>query len=177
MKRRLGLVCLVIALALSMTGCMETEEVKEKRVTKEVTSKLTSNQPTPTDIDFSLERYNLIKRAYWVNGMVEKAKQVECPVTKPLGYIVLIDYGNVVQSYCVDGKVSSLNSYLSPDSERYATSSYADWLADVDGSYGENDGGIFFFDIEGEYHEWNGTYLYSSKPFHLNAEPLVSPED
>ena len=59
MKRRLGLVCLIIVLALSMTGCVESEETKEKRVTKEVAAKLTTNQPTPTDIDFSLERYNL----------------------------------------------------------------------------------------------------------------------
>lgn len=36
--------------------------------TKQVTKDLQNNQPTPTDIDYSLERYNLIRRAYWVNG-------------------------------------------------------------------------------------------------------------
>lgn len=47
--------------------------------------------------------------------------------------------------FVVDGKVSSLNSFLTPDSKYYGYDSYENiWLPDVDGSYGENDSGIFF---------------------------------
>ena len=64
----LGLViCLVMA---CFTGCEYTESAstEDKASTIEVGNRLSKNQPTPTDIDYSLERYNLIKRTYWVNG-------------------------------------------------------------------------------------------------------------
>lgn len=178
---------LVLALCLTMaclTGCEidDTASEKDIEMTQQVTNQLVSNQPTPTDIDYSLERYNLIKRAYWVNGQREKANTLPCEIEKPLGYIVLFtESGSIIGTFVVDGKVSSLNSYLTPDSEFYekntsyrsmedtTTSSAYDhsnkWLADVDGSYGENDKGIFFFTTDGKYIEWTGTYLYSDIPF------------
>ena len=83
----------------------------------------------------------------------------------------------VVDTYVVDGKVSSLNSYLTPDSEYYSTSSSLNrWLPDIDGSYGENDGGIFFFTPDGHYKEWNGTYIYSDTPMHVD-DPILKVED
>lgn len=174
--------CLMIA---CFTGCGEYEKSstqEDAKKTIEIADELAKNQPTPTDIDYSLERYNLIKRAYWVNGQREKANILLCEIEKPLGYIVLFtESGSVVGSFVVDGKVSSLNSYLSPDSEFYekdldyrssetyntrAVYDYSNkWLADVDGSYGENDNGIFFFTPDGKYIEWTGTYLYSDIPF------------
>lgn len=135
---------------------------------------LQSNQPTPTDISYSLERYNLIRRAYWVNGQREKANALPCEVEKPFGYIVLFTGNTVVGNFVVDGKVSSLNSFLTPDSSYYS-SGYTErinWLADCDGSYGENDSGIFFFTTDGKYIEWTGTYLYSDIPFIVD-EPIV----
>lgn len=140
--------------------------------------RLAANQPTPSDIDYSLERYNLIKRAYCVNGQREKANTLICAVDKPLGYIVLFtDSGAVVGSFIVDGKVSSLNSYLTPDSEYYewSSGSYSaknKWLPDVDGTYGSNDNGVFFFTSDGKYVEWTGTYLYSDIPFVVD-DPVV----
>ena len=78
----------------------------------------------------------------------------------------------------MDGKVSSLNSFLTPDSEYYEEgggewSFENKWLADVDGSYGENDNGIFFFTPDGKYVEWSGIYLYSDIPFEVEA-PVVN---
>ena len=95
---------------------------------------LAENQPTPNDIDYSLERYNLIRRTYWVNGQREKAVNLPCPVIKPFGYIVLFtENGGIVGTFVVDGKVSSLNSFLTPDSEYYSSgSTHNDWLPDVD---------------------------------------------
>lgn len=141
-----------------------------------VADRLSSNQPTPKDIEYSLERYNLIRRTYWVNGQREKANTLVCEIEKPLGYIVLFAGNAVVGRFVVDGKVSSLNSYLTPDSEYYERtfSSYGTnkWLADVDGSYGENDNGIFFFTPDGKYVEWTGEYLYSDIPFEIES-PVI----
>lgn len=190
------LVILILAgIAAMFTGCTyETTTQGSKQDvanTKEAANTLQANQPTPTDINYSLERYNLIRRAYWVNGQREKANTLPCEVQKPLGYIVLFSGTTVVGNFVVDGKVSSLNSYLTPDSEYYErdmdisngntnenlVDRYSNkWLADVDGSYGENDNGIFFFTPDGKYIEWTGTYLYSDIPFKVD-DPVVTIAD
>lgn len=160
----------VIMLALALCACEESGQYKDTVSTLTTASNLQNAQPTPNDLDYSLERYNLIRRAYWVNGQREKANMLVCSVDKPLGYIVLFAGNTTVGRFVVDGKVSSLNSFLTPDS------TYVDsgrWIADVDGSYGENDNGIFFFTPDGKYVEWNGEYLYSDIPFEIDS-PVVT---
>ena len=83
--------------------------------------------------------------------------------------------GICIGTFVVDGKVTSLNSYLTPDSEYYELNGSAHnnrWLADVDGSYGSNDTGIFFFTPDGKYVEWTGEYLYSDIPFDISETLL-----
>ena len=192
MKKIIVTIMVMVLMITVFSGCgVEYEDSGSKEDAKntiETASNLQENQPTPTDLDYSLERYNLIRRAYWVNGQREKAASVICQVEKPLGYIVLFtDNGSTVGRFVVDGKVSSLNSYLTPDSEYYekdmdwsngdstirAVDRYSNkWLADVDGSYGSNDSGIFFFTPDGKYVEWTGTYLYSDIPFEID-DPVV----
>ena len=182
MKKILVFVMVIMMMATCLTACTKNttsgarQDVLDQ---KEASDKLQSNQQTPTDIDYSLERYNLIRRTYWVNGQREKANTLPCEIEKPLGYIVLFtESGAVVGSFIVDGKVSSLNSFLTPDSEYYevvtgaTNTKYNNWLADVDGSYGENDNGIFFFTPDGKYIEWTGTYLYSDIPMVVD-DPVI----
>ena len=173
-KRVAALACAGV-LCLSLTACGEMNgQDQEIHNTYEAGNTLMKNQPTPTDLEYSLERYNLIRRAYWVNGQREKAMNLPCEVNKPLAYIVLFtESGSVVGRFTVDGKISSLNSFLSPDSENYEAPNYNEWLPDVDGSFGENDGGIFFFTTDGKYMEWNATYLYSDIPFEITTPTLV----
>lgn len=184
MKKTVRVVSLLVGVVLALlalTGCSNIPTAKGTKADVQaqitVANVLTGNQPTPTDINYSLERYNLIRRAYWVNGQREKANALACAVEKPLGYIVLFAGNTVVGNFIVDGKVTSLNSFLSPDSEYYEYSygehrTYNKWLADVDGSYGENDDGIFFFTPDGKYIEWTGEYLYSDIPFIVDS-PVV----
>lgn len=179
MKKLIALTLSLILICAIFVGCEENYSFADSERTLVIAEKLQDSQPTPTDINYSLERYNLIRRAYWVNGQREKANALPCSIEKPLGYIVLItESGAILGSFVVDGKVSSLNSYLTPDSEYYeiATGStvtyYNDWLADVDGSYGTNDNGIFFFTPDGKYIEWTGTYLYSDIPFVVDT-PII----
>jgi len=173
MKKILSVILMVVILigvCISLTACDEpsapTGSYADRQNTKAVADSLSQSQPTPTDINFSLER--------------EKAASVICRVDRPLGYIVLFtESGSVVNRFVVDGKVSSLNSYLTADSDYYeiatgSSSTYRNnWLADVDGSYGENDSGIFFFTPDGKYIEWTGTYLYSDIPFEVD-NPVVT---
>jgi len=187
MKR---IVILLLAVATMVaTGCAElanTTSVQgsqnDTKTTIAIADELQARQATPDDFDYSLERYNLIRRAYWVNGQRDRARIYPSPIADmPLGYVVLFTgSGAVVGRFVVEGKVTSLNSYLTPDSEYYElipngnmmSRNYNKWLADVDGSYGENDSGIFFFTPDGKYVEWTGTYLYSDIPFEI-SDPIV----
>lgn len=180
------LLCMFLCavMMVSMTACGEydstTSGTKHDIASqKEVAGALANSQQTPTDISYSLERYNLIRRTYWVNGQREKANTLPCEVVKPLSYIVLFSGNTLVGSFVVDGKVSSLNSFLTPSSvdSTYGSSSggyttVTTEMADVDGSYGENDSGIFFFTPDGNYFEWTGDYLYSDVPFTIE-DPVV----
>ncbi len=184
----IAVIVIMIAAIFVMTGCdiSDWESTDTAGGTKadsqaqaRVADTLASNQKTPTDISYSLERYNLIRRAYWVNGQREKANALICEVEKPLGYIVLFNGNTTVGRFVVDGKVSSLNSFLTPSNvdSTYGTSSggyttITTETADVDGSYGENDSGIFFFTPNGNYIEWTGEYLYSDIPFEVDS-PVV----
>ena len=172
---------LIFTFIVSMfAGCSEVTATEQNKIdTEKAAEILLSNQVTPTDIEYSLERFNLTKRAYWVNGMYEKANAVPCPVERPIGYIACLSAsGAVVYTGTVDGKVSSLNSYLSPDSEYYErnNSSYNnEWLADVDGSYGTNVDGVFWFTVDGHYKEWTGDYLYGDEPYEFE-DPVLRTE-
>lgn len=184
MKKIISMVLVCILALCVLTGCDDVSEKPTSDVKKQqtISRNLEQSQPTPMDIDYSLERYNLIRRAYWVNGQREKALALPCPVEKPLGYVVLMLEGvGVVGNYVIDGKVSSLNSFLTPDSEYYeqeywnsgsSANGANNWLADVDGSYGENDNGIFFFTTDGKYIEWTGTYIYSDIPYIVD-DPIL----
>ena len=168
MKKVVSMLLMMFFAIFLLTGCDDTDISRQK----DIATKLENSQQTPTDIDYSLERYNLIRRAYWVNGQREKALALPCSIEKPLGYIILItDNGAILGNFVVDGKVSSLNSFLTPDTT-YPNSTASSWLADVDGSYGENDTGIFFFTPDGKYIEWTGTYLYSDIPFEVEQPVL-----
>lgn len=190
-KSFVAILCLMAMVMILFTACdvsttsTSAGSITDKQNTISNANKLQTNQPTPTDIEYSLERYNLIRRAYWVNGQRDKAANLPCEIVKPLGYVVLMtESGAVLGCFTVDGKVSSLNSYLTPDSEYYEQRVYGScssqdenkWLADVDGSYGTNDNGIFFFTADGNYMEWNSKYLYSDIPFQIDA-PILRVED
>ena len=78
--KKFSAMILAMLMVLSLCGCEMSEAEKAQQKIKEDNQKtqiaagtLQDNQPTPTDIDYSLERYNLIRRAYWVNGQREKA--------------------------------------------------------------------------------------------------------
>ena len=165
MKNRIKMVAIILALVLlvaTISGCQLSGSAADRAKMLNVANALQEKQPTPSDIEYSLQRYNLIRRAYWVNGMREKARMLPCEVEKPLGYIYFFLEGvGCVAHYTVDGQITSLQTYLTPDSEYYTSSGLSRWLADVDGTYGQNQDGIFFFTVDGNYVEWNGLYHYS----------------
>ena len=176
----------IFAIVITVVGCEHTNsEDNNTKTAMQSSSSIINNQPAPTDLEYSLERYNVIKRSYWVNGQREKAMSLTCAIEKPLGYIVLFsDNGAIVGRFVVDGKVSSLNSYLFPaqypSRVYFTTVDHYDGLveiAGIDGCYGSNVSGIFFFTTDGKYIEWTGKYLYSDIPFEVDSPVLKAGGD
>ena len=106
MKKIVIVVLIFTILIASLTACeaIPTGSGQDIMSTQEVANNLAISQPTPTDINFSLERYNLMRRAYWVNGQREKANSIICEVPKPFGYIILFAGNAPVSRFIVDGK-------------------------------------------------------------------------
>lgn len=96
-----------------------------------------------------------------------------------IGYVALIGpQGQLVAYYTVKGKVSSLNSYLTTTMSihcKYSNGASCVTVdsPDLDGSYGKNPEGIFFFTTAGVMVEWSGAYLSSDQPLSYAQAPLL----
>ena len=171
MKKRIIVISLAI-LAIPIffgSSCTQREQgtqQEEGQKQEEIQKTLTEGTPLP-QIEKSLERENLKARAERLN----KSNQIF--------YVYLMSYGKVVAYYTTKGKVSSLNSYLTPMEQvvdhngnlcnRYDRDCLVVEAPDVDGSYGENVDGVFFFTTEGAYVEWLGEYLMSDQPLKIST--------
>lgn len=150
-------------------------EENASAVSNEITKDIAKAIPVP-QLTTSSERKNVAKRAEMFNN------------EEKISYIYLVSYGKVMSFFTVQGKVSSLRSYMTPTEQlvdRYGTpctyENGDDWCSstgtytlsapDIDGTYGENVEGIFFFTTEGAYVEWNGEYMMSDQPLKLTTQP------
>lgn len=132
----------------------------------------------PFQMDNSLERENLIRRYQYLNDR------------NNVHHVYLMsENGQVVSYYTAQGKVSSVNSKLTNDQQIVASNQCLETENDgsddaancyfsvespqMDGSYGENGDGIFFFTTDGHYVEWNGIYLVSEEPKNIQTEVML----
>jgi hypothetical protein len=104
-----------------------------------------------------------------------------------VGYIYLLSSnGQLVREGQVAGKVTSLNTFITPMEEirkiengyYYGESKYPATYGivqapDLDGTYGENVSGVFWFTPDGVYQEWIGPYLFSSERMTFTSEPVL----
>jgi len=142
----------------------------EAKQTEIIQQDLMIANPIPK-ITKSLERENLIRRLNLLND------------NSKIFYVYLVSYGKVMAFYTAKGKVSSVNSKLttqeqivfSKDCDR---KTYREGVSgcfitvespDLDGSYGTNGDGIFFFTTENIYVEWAGEYMVSDQPLKLST--------
>lgn len=147
-----------------------TDKTKNEITTAaQVQKDLVQSVPIPK-ITSSSERANVAKRAEIFN------------TEGKISYIYLVNYGKVMAFFTVEGKVSSLQSYMTPEqrlvrgngekcSEYSLTNCFVVDAPDIDGTYGANVEGIFFFTTEDAYVEWKGDYMMSDQPLKLTTQP------
>jgi hypothetical protein len=155
----------LVVLSLTAGGCSESPEATKAEMDYNAQNqeRLVKAVPPPVLTD-SQERRNLVKRyATWNNP-------------NKLSWIVLISYGKVMATYTVKGKVSYVSSQLTCPQQIVwynSSQSHAVESPEPDGSYGQNGDAIFFFSVDGAYHEYKGEYLVSDQPFQLQTPPQI----
>ena len=163
--KNIKFVLLTLIGTMVLVGCDLPKSAHEQAndQNEEAARSLVQNDTLPK-ITRSLERENIKRRVEFINQ------------PDRVGYLyVLSEQGQLIQEVQVNGKISSLNSFLTPMEEVYR-SSYGNLTlesADVDGTWGENDGGVFWFTPDGVYQEWNGLYLYSSERMSFDIKPIL----
>jgi len=142
---------------------------KEQMVTEASQANFNKVQP-PTTLSWSLERYNVDKRNKRWND------------PNKVSYIYLLsNYGTIIAYFPIKGKVSSVNSKLTTNMQ--VVGNY--WhngtglvgtveSPSMDGSYGTNGDGIFFFLTDDTYMEWAGQYLLCDNYIKLSQKPILT---
>lgn len=130
---------------------------------------LVQAEPIPKMED-SLERENLIRRYKTLNDQNE------------VFHVYLMSHGKVVSYFTARGKVSSVNSKLTQpeqivqDKDGSYNGENNDHVVSspqLDGSYGTNGDGKFFFDTSGAYIETNMEYIVSQRPLNIRTPPVI----
>ena len=171
----------LLAMSVAFTGCdldtpppPESTAKVEMRQNEATQQRLSAAVPAPV-VKTSIERKNLKRRIERIN------------TENMVSYVYLLSQtGKVVAYYTINGKVSSLNSYLTA-MERvekvdggwngaYGPTYVTLEAPDLDGSYGKNVEGVFFFTTEGAYVEWNGQYVWSDQPLKITQQPELVQE-
>ena len=167
MKKFFLLLAAVAVICMTLVGCDYTPSASQKGMDARDANMqtITTNIPVP-----------LIKTAQERKMVKRRAELFD--TDNKLGYVYLMAQNGVcIGYYTVFGKMASLQSYMVPQQELYYnSSSLLIDSADLDGTYGDNMPGVFFFTDNGAYVEipaFGGiTPIYSDKPLPIQAVKL-----
>jgi hypothetical protein len=173
-RTRTAIAAIVAVAALALAGCdSATPSKSAQRSTQQQTEDAFAQQqaavPYPADqLKDSLERRNIKERLLRTNQ------------PNKIGYVYLLSFsGQPLGYYVIKGKVSSTDSQMTTTDLIVTNCHTSGPCNDVtvpapgdDGSYGPNEGGIFFFTTENAMVTTNLNYLYSDAPLPLDAPKL-----
>lgn len=159
-----------IALMFTFTACEEVSGSEPQKQGQKQTEQAFEQQskavPYPvTELRDSLERRNLRERLLRTNN------------PDAIGYVYILSFGKFIGYYTIKGKVSSNQSQMTTDM-LLVDSGGCQGCGDIqvtapgdDGSYGENEEGVFFFTTEGALVQTSSEYLYSDQPINVGSIP------
>jgi len=173
-KRIIAILLCLLAFTFVLAGCSPEEDsaYKQQITENEQNARRIADQYGTPTINRSLDYENVMRRAEYLNQ------------GNNIGYLYLLsDMGVVLEEIQVLGKVTSLNTFITPMQEsqlarhdspagRYREIIVVD-AADIDGTWGENVNGIFWFTPDGAYGEWCGLYRFSSERLTFQTEPVL----
>lgn len=180
MKRALTLTLIVI-IAIFVAGCAEepskeTAQEQGQRLTESAFKQQSAAVPYPaSELKDSLERRNL------------REKLLRDNKPNAIRYIYLLSFAEPLGYYTIKGKVSSTQSQMTTSEllvckdhkGDHNSSCVADKVVAPgdDGSYGENEQGVFFFTTEGVMVTTNLDYVVSDQPLPFDVPELNSDKE
>lgn len=162
----------LLAAGIALTGCEEVAESNAQRQGQKLTEQAYEQQsaavPYPADqLRDSLERRNLRERLLRQND------------PDKIGYVYILSFGEFIGYYTIEGKVSSTQSQMTTDVlvERHGDAGGGNFTYTApgdDGSYGENESGVFFFTTEGAMVQVSTDYIYADQPIAIANVPELN---
>ena len=165
---------LIMFLCSGLYGCFEEDKMSEvlqqtSRSVAENQKRLETNQPAP-QIQFSNARDAIARKTITFND------------PNKISYIYLISKaGTILGFYTVKGCVVDLSCYMVPDDQivddpngGVDVGSCIIQAPDIDGTYGTNGAGKYFFTTDGTYVEFNCEYILCDKPLSIAQPPILT---
>lgn len=155
---------------LVLTGCStdkNSSQQKGQKESEQAFKQQSGSVPYPVnELKDSLERRNIRERLLRTN--------------KPnaIGYVYILSFGKFIGYYTIKGKVSSTQSQMTTGTlfvrpcsgcDKQPVDSPGD-----DGSYGDNEPGIFFFTTDGAMVETSADYIVSDQPLAVADVPELN---
>lgn len=170
MKKQLIAATSAAVLLVALTACdskpkSEAQSNGQKQ-TEQAFAAQSQAVPYPADkMKDSLERRNLRERLLRLND------------PNKIGYVYLQSFGKVLGYYVIKGKVTSNQSQMTTSEfvEQHSDSGGGNVVYSApgdDGSYGDNEPGIFFFTTEGALVTTSLEYVYSDQPIPFDVPKL-----
>lgn len=164
MKRRIIAAILVVAGAASLAACDSTSPAQNNPVAEANFTAQEKNDPVPNLSD-SLERSNIVEHLKR-NNVADRVRYI----------YLLADTGGIYAYFVIKGKVTSTGAQLTPTDDFAKKCSTCDWEVvqgpTDDGSFGGDEGGIYFFTDTGMEVQWNGRWLLTDQPLKIQTPTL-----
>lgn len=165
-KTRTLAVAALAALALAAgTACSASGAAQNNPQAESNYKAQEKNDPVPS-LNDSLERGNIsehLKR----NNQADRVRYI----------YLLADTGGIYAYFVIKGKVTSTGAQLTPTDDFAKKCSSCDWEVvqgpTDDGSFGGDEGGIYFFTDTGQEVQWNGRWLLSDQPLKIQTPTLT----
>ncbi len=175
MKRLATTLAIVVVTALVVIAAGSADapdwwKGQEKTVDGYMNQLLNSVPYPSSQMKDSLERRNVQKRLLRFNKPTK------------IGYVYIMSFGKFVGYYAISGKISSVESQLTPSQKAFDSdggSGHDEITVDSpgdDGTWGPNEGGsagIFFFTTTGVMVETVADWIYSDAPLHIDVPNLL----
>lgn len=171
--KKFAAIIATIAMLFTFTACEDTSKTAQssgQRLTEQAFAQQQEAVPYPADeLRDSLERRNLRERLLRQND------------PDKIGYVYILSFGEFIGYYTIKGKVSSTQSQMTTDVLQVDTPSDGSNAKNSivtapgdDGSYGENEPGVFFFTTSGAMVQVSTDYIYSDEPVAVGGIPELN---
>lgn len=157
----------VVVLLLTTAGSCDSGEIPQNDAQAAANfDAQKKNDPLP-NLNDSLERANIVEHLTR-NNQADRIRYI----------YLLADTGGIYAYFVIKGKVTSTASQLTPTDSIVdpCATSYCPNIVQGptdDGSFGGDEGGIYFFTDAGIEVQWNGRWLLTDQPLKINTPTLT----